>query len=132
MRDRLTILRPFQPPKVTFGYVTEAQRGSFSQIAMLTPAGAVIGSSMNDGPIDLYAGRATFRPGAWSSQERLLFMQTMQQMSRPVYLLDDGEETSQARRELAARYTLRRVAVLDVPLFGPVDGTPGVLWQIGP
>ncbi|MBI4786291.1 MAG: hypothetical protein HY782_04510 [Chloroflexi bacterium] len=130
MRDRLTILRPFQPAKVTFGYVMQAQRAAFDQIAALTPPEAVIGSTMNDGPIDLYARRATFRPGAWTAEEQARFIAIMQHEKRPVYLLDDGAETSAARREWATRYTLRRIAVLDVPLFGEVDGTPGAFWEI--
>lgn len=130
MRTRLTILRPFEPAKLTFGYVTRAQRAAFDQIATLTPPNAVIGSTMNDGPIDLYAQRATFRPGVWNSTERTLFVDAMQQVGRRVYLLDDGTETSAARRDLSIRYDLRRVAVLDVPLFGTVEGTPGTLWEI--
>lgn len=130
MRTRLTILRPFQPVKVTFGYVTRAQRASFDQIAALTPQNSVIGSAMNDGPIDLYARRATFRPGVWNSAERAIFVDAMQRDNRPVFLLDDGAETSAARRDLSVRYQLRRVAVLDVPLFGSVDEMPAVLWEI--
>ncbi len=130
MRTRLTILRPFQPVKVTFGYVTRAQRASFDQIAALTPQNSVIGSAMNDGPIDLYARRATFRPGVWNSAERAIFVDAMQRDNRPVFLLDDGAETSAARRDLSVRYQMRRVAVLDVPLFGSVGEMPAVLWEI--
>ncbi len=130
MRDRLTILRPLQPVKVTFGYVTAEQRAAFDRIAALTAPNAVVGSTMNDGAIDLYAQRATFRPGAWDSNERRAFMAAMERSNRPVYILDDGAETSAARRDLEAQYVLRRIAVLDVPLFGDVDGTPGALWQI--
>ncbi len=130
MRDRITIVRPFQPAKVTFGYVTEAQRASFDQITALTPADAIVGSTMNDGAIDLYARRATFRPGEWNAQECARFVELMMRERRDLYLLDDGAETSAARRELSRRYTLRLVAVLDVPLFGSVDGIPGALWEI--
>ncbi len=130
MRDRMTIVRPFQPAKVTFGYVTEAQRASFDQITALTPADAIVGSTMNDGAIDLYARRATFRPGEWNAQECARFVELMMRERRDLYLLDDGAETSAARRELSRRYTLRLVAVLDVPLFGSVDGIPGALWEI--
>ncbi len=129
-RDRLTWERPFRPAKVTFGYVTAAQRAAFDEIAARTPANAVIGSTMNDGPIDMYSGRATFRPGAWNTEERTRFVDFMQRAGRRVYLVDDGAETSAARLELSARYALCRVAVLDVPLFGTVDGEPGALWEI--
>ncbi len=132
MRDRMTIMRPFQPAKVTFGYVTAAQRASFDQIAALTPANAVIGSTMNDGPIELYAGRATFRPGEWNAQECERFIQVMAGSGRAIYLLDDGAQTSAARRQLVKGHTVRLVAAFDVPLFGEVDGTPGALWQVEP
>ena len=118
------------PP--AFGYVTAAQRASFDQIAALTPPRAVIGSSLNTGPIDLYAGRETFHPEMWSAQERDVFLAAMFHEGRAVFLLDDSDTTSTARRKLAKDYALRQVAVLDVPLFGAVDGTPGALWEIKP
>ena len=129
-RTQFTLLRVVQPPKVTFGYVTAAQRASFDRIAALTPSNAVIGSTMNDGAIDLYARRATFRPGDWSSAERATFVDAMLRAHRRVFLLDDGAETSDARRDLSARYTLKQIVVLDVPLFSIVDGTPGTLWEM--
>lgn len=130
MRDRITIMRPLQPAKVTFGYVTAEQRESFDRIAALTTANSVIGSTMNDGAIDMYARRDTFRPGGWNADERGRFLQLLLAGNRPVYLLDDGTETSAARLELETSYTLQRIAVLDVPLFGNVAGTPGALYQI--
>ena len=129
-RTQFTLLRVVQPPKVTFGYVTAAQRASFDRIAALTPSNAVIGSTMNDGAIDLYARHATFRPGDWSSAERATFVDAMLRAHRRVFLLDDGAETSDARRDLSARYTLKQIVVLDVPLFSIVDGTPGTLWEM--
>jgi hypothetical protein len=129
-RTQFTLMRVIQPPKVTFGYVTAAQRASFDRIAALTPPNAVIGSTMNDGAIDLYARRATFRPGEWSSTERATFVDAMLRVNRRVFLLDDGAETSDARRDLAMRYAFKQIAVLDVPLFSTVDGTPGALWEV--
>ncbi len=129
-RTQFTLLRVVQPARVTFGYVTAAQRAAFDQIAALTPANAVIGLTMNDGAIDLYARRATFRPSEWSAEELVQFVEAMQRAQRRVFLLDDGAATSAARRELAARYARQPIAVLDVPLFGVVDGTAGVLWEI--
>lgn len=129
-RTQFTLLRVVQPPKVTFGYATAAQRASFDQIGALTPADAVIGSTMNDGAIDLYARRATFRPGEWNSAERAIFVDAMLRANRRVFLLDDGAETSDARRDLATRYTLKQIVALDVPLFSIVDGTPGALWEV--
>lgn len=129
-RTQFTLMRVVQPAKVTFGYVTAAQRASFDQIAALTPRDAVIGSTMNDGAIDMYSRRATFRPGDWSLDERVTFIETMFRSGRRVFLLDDGAETSEARRDLATRFTLKTIAVLDVPLFGIVDDQPGALWEI--
>ncbi len=119
-------------PQPAFGYVTAAQRASFAQIAALTPPRAVIGSSLNTGAIDLYAGREAFHPEMWSEQERDVFLAAMFHEGRAVYLLDDSDVTSVARRELVKEYALRQVTVLDVPLFGTVDGTPGALWEIRP
>ncbi len=118
------------PP--AFGSMTSAQRASFDQIAALTPPSAVIGSSLNTGPIDLFAQRAAFHPALWTAAERDAFIAAMFRAERPVYLLDDSAETSVVRRDLATRYTLHPIAVLDVPLFGAVDGTPGALWEIQP
>lgn len=126
-RTQFTLMRVILPAKVTFGYVTAAQRASFDQIATLTPRDAVIASTMNDGPIDLYSHRDTVRLGAWNADERARFIEAK---ARRVFLLDDGAETSAARRDLASRYTMKQIAILDVPLFGIVDGTPGALWEI--
>ncbi len=129
-RTQFTLLRVVQPARVTFGYVTSAQRASFDQIAALTPRDAVIGSTMNDGALDLYARRATFRPSEWRADELAQFVEAMDRAQRRVFLLDDGAETSAARRALASRYTLIPIAVLDVPLFGAVEGTAGTLWEV--
>lgn len=132
MRTRLTILRPFQPVKITFGYVTAAQRASFDRVAALTPPNAVIGSTMNDGPIDLYSHRMTFRPGVWALDERAVFIDAMKRLNRPIFLLEDGKEMIDARRDLEARYVLNKITTLDVPLFGDVGETAAILWQLVP
>jgi hypothetical protein len=129
-RTQFTLMRVIQPAKVTFGYVTAAQRASFDQIAMLTPANAVIASTMNDGALDLYAHRATARIGDWNAGERAQFIEKMFRDNRPIFLLDDGAPTSAARHDLATRYTLKQIAILDVPLFGIVDAQAGALWEI--
>ncbi|MBI5649747.1 MAG: hypothetical protein HZC40_04755 [Chloroflexi bacterium] len=131
-RTQFTLMRVVQPAKVTFGYVTAAQRAAFDQIAALTPSNAVIASEMNDGAIDLYAHRATARIGDWTPDERAQFVEKILRENRPLFLLDDGAHTSAARRELASRYTLNQIAILNVPLFGVVDAQAGVLYQVLP
>lgn len=132
MRTRLTIQRPFQPAKVTFGYVTETQRASFYQIAKLTPQNAVVASVMNDGPIDLYAQRTTFRAGVWTPSERDTFITTMKRAGHPIFLLEDGAEMSAAIKDLEMRYSLKKITELDVPLFGETDLKNAVLWELVP
>ena len=133
-RTQFTLMRVILPAKVTFGYVTAAQRASFDQIAVVTPRNAVIAATMNDGPIDLYARRDTVRLGDWNADERARFIEAMLRATEPrrVFLLDDGADTSAARRDLASRYTMKLITILDVPLFGIVDSTPGALWEILP
>jgi hypothetical protein len=121
---------PFGAPQYAYGYMTAGQRAAFEQLSALTPLRAVIGSSSNSGAIDLYARRATFRPGDWNSAERAIFVDAMLRAQRRVFLLDDGAETSDTRRDLSARYALQQILVLDVPVFSIVDGIPGTLWEI--
>ncbi len=120
----------FGEPQHAFGYLTVEQRAAFERIATLTPPRAVIGSTLNTGAIDLYARRETFLPALWSPREQDLFFATLWREGRSVYLLDDGAEASGVRKNLSQRYTLQQIAILDVPSFGAVDGTPGVLWEI--
>lgn len=130
MRTRLTIQRPFQSVKITFGYVTLEQRASFAQIALLTPPNSVIASVMNDGAIDLYAHRDTFRAGVWTSSERDVFLAAMRRAGRKIFLLEDGAEMSLARKDLETRNRFKQIATLDVPLFGETDYANAVLWEM--
>jgi hypothetical protein len=121
---------PFGQPQPSFGYLSVSERASFDKIAAITPGDAVIGTTLNDGAIDLYAERMTFRTGEWNDSELAGFVQAMQRSGRRIFLLEDGTEASASRRELAKSYSLEEIAVLDVPLFGEVDLVPGILWEI--
>lgn len=124
---------PLGTPQRSFGYLTTEQRAAFEQIATLTPPRAVIGSALNTGAIDLYARRETFLPAQWSPREQDLFLATMWHEGRSVYLLDDGAEASDVRKNWAHRYTLKQIAILDVPLFGAASATTSsALWEISP
>lgn len=122
---------PFGEPQNSYGYLTAAQRAAFDQIAALTPPRAVIGATMNTGALDLYAQRETFIPDMWSPQEQSIFLAAMFREGRAVYLLDDGAGMTIMRHHLEARYELRRVAVLDVPIGSALPGdTSRALWEI--
>jgi hypothetical protein len=90
----------------------------------------VIGSILNTGPIDLYARRETFLPTMWSPQEQDIFFAAMFRERRTVYLLDDSAGMTTLRHHLNERYTLRQIAVLDVPPRGVFPDTSFALWEI--
>lgn len=118
-------------PQRSFGYLTFEQRAAFEQLASLTPPRAVIGSTLNSGAIERYAQRETFLPALWSAREQDIFFEAMFREGRAVYLLDDSAEMTTLRHQLAERYTLRRVGVLNIPLWGISPGdTSSALWQI--
>jgi hypothetical protein len=122
---------PFGEPQRSFGYLTVEQRAAFEQLASLTPPRAVIGSMLNSGAIELYARRETFLPTLWSAREQDIFFAAMFREGRAIYVLDDSAEMTTLRRQLAERYTLRRISVLDVPLWGILPGdTSSELWEI--
>ncbi|HEX7589044.1 MAG TPA: glycosyltransferase family 39 protein [Anaerolineae bacterium] len=121
---------PWVEAQPAYGYVTAAQRAAFEQIAVLTPTRAVVGSMGNTGPIELYGTRETFVPTLWGPGERAVFIDAMFREGRRVFLLDDDAGMTTARHELEAGYTLREVAILDVPVYSRVPDTSGALWEI--
>ena len=121
---------PWGAPLPSYGYVTAAQRAAFAQISVLTPPRAVVGSTGNTGPIELYGTRETFQPAMWGQGERAVFIDAMFREGRRVFLLDDDAEMTTARHELQARYILQQVAVLDVPVSNRLPDTSGALWEI--
>ncbi len=122
---------PFGEPQRSFGYLTAEQRAAFEEITALTPPRAVIGSRGNTGAIDLYAQRETFLPTLWSMDEQDTFFEAMWNEGRAVYLLDDHAEMTMLRHQLEARYTLRSVKTLNVPLGGIFSSdTSSALWMI--
>ncbi len=114
---RLVLALPPDQGFYTFGTLWPPQRAAFNRLAALTPPHALIGSSLNAGAVDLYAGRATFRPAAWTPEELRRFVQAMRAAGRPVYLLDDGIELQAPRQVLAETYHLIPLAWLPMPYF---------------
>jgi hypothetical protein len=126
-----TVPQAWQPPRPIFGYVTESQRAAFNQLIVLTSADAVIGSTLNDGAIELYTRRDTFRPDSWNSYELREFIRAMRVKHPSVYLLEDGSAMDSVLEDLRRDYLLTRVGTLEVPLFGDARiAQPGALWKI--
>lgn len=122
---------PFGEPQRSFGYLTFEQRAAFEHLASLTPPRAVIGSTLNSGAIELYAQRETFLPTLWSAREQDIFFEAMFRERRAIYFLDDSAGMTALRHQLAKRYTLRPISMLDVPLWGILPGdTSSALWEI--
>jgi len=114
---RLGLALPMAQGFYTFGTLLPPQRAAFDRLAALTAPAAVVGSSLNGGAVDLYSGRASFRPAAWAPEELLAFVRAMQQAGRPVYLLDDGVELGAPLRALAGTHRLTPIAQLPLPYF---------------
>lgn len=126
-----TVPRVWEPAQPIFGYMSASQRESFARLGAVTPPDAVIGSTLNDGAIEMYSGRSTFRPDGWNSAERRVFLDVVRQLGAPVYVLQDGTAMDGVLDDIGRDMQLRRIATLDVPLFG--DGKtkmPGALWMI--
>lgn len=115
-RTRITLTGPFGSFETTFGFVMEEERRAFDQLAAYTSPGSIIGTSLNGGPIDLYAGREAFRPAAWEAEELDLFIRTMWDGGRQVYILNDGCDEDWALSLLENRYRVEGVARLDIPI----------------
>ncbi len=108
----------------TFGYLYPEQRRSFDALAALTEPDAVIACSLNSGAVELYGRRATVRPGnqlqpgiSWGTEHWLTFVAALRDQRRPLYLLMDSPEMDDPLTALRDRYTLTRVADLDVPVY---------------
>ncbi len=126
-----TAARAWQTPAPAFGYVTEAQRAAFNQLGTLTSGDALVGSTLNDGAIELYAQRKTFRPDGWKSSDLREFLLLVRTRHWDVYLLEDGAAMDGVLEDLGRDYRLERVATLDVPLFGDAPAAkPGALWKL--
>lgn len=124
--------RPTRSHSASFGYVSAEERRAFDLLANNTLQGSVVGSSLNGGPIDLYAGRDAFRPAFWRMDELDLFLQEMFRDGRTVYILDDGEALKPCLDHVKAHYESVPVTRLSVPLFGDPEQISGLLYRIGP
>jgi hypothetical protein len=124
--------RPRGEYRASFGYMSAEERRAFDLLAQLTQEGSVIGSSLNGGPIDLYAGRQSFRPAFWSEEELEVFLNEMFREGTAVYILDDGEMLKPSLQHAEAHHDVVGLVRLTVPIFGNPDDVSGVLYQVRP
>lgn len=90
LRTADTAARPLQRSFNNFGYLWATQRQEFTALQGQTKPNAVIGSTLNSGPLELYARRESFRPSAWQPDELRRFLEALWEEGRPTYLLADG------------------------------------------
>ncbi len=127
-RTRITLARPFGSFETTFGFVMEEERRAFDQLAAYTSPESIIGTSLNGGPIDLYAGREAFRPESWTAEELETFLLAMWDEGHEIYILDDSPELASTLSHLSTRYGLMPIVRLGVPVFG--EKATGYLYQV--
>lgn len=122
----------FQKQEMTFGYLTAEQRQAFDRLGESVEPDAVIGTSLNSGPIELYTGREVFRPGDWAPSELETFLQAVDGAGKQAYILDDGNEHAAVVARLEGEGRLTRVRALKVPLYGDRSELTGMLYRIVP
>lgn len=130
LRTQATLAKPLDVQVTSFGWMSAPERKAFDRLAELTPPGSVIGTSLNSGPIDFYAGRAAFRPAFWSDGEIDVFVRAMWGRGRQVYILDDSSDTAQVLDRTRDRYRLMPIAELGVPLFGDPERASRRLYRL--
>jgi hypothetical protein len=122
LRAMETLAMPVTRGFNAFGYLVREQRESFDRLRALTPDGAVVGTSLNGGAIGLHSGRLAFRPASWSAGELGAFVDRLQRVGAPVYVLADGDELEVPLATLRERYRLVEVGRLDVPYYDAIGG----------
>jgi hypothetical protein len=126
------LARPWGTYTASFGYVTAEQRLGFEALAEGVSEPCVVGSSLNGGPIDLYAGQQGFRPAFWTSAEFDIFLGEMFRRGIDVYILDDGEDLAPNLAHARIHYQVTSKGRLTVPLFGDPQRVSSELYQIEP
>jgi hypothetical protein len=132
LRNWPILSRPWGTYRASFGYMSATERQGFEELEGNTVEPCVVGSSLNGGPIDLYAGREAFRPAFWTEDEFAVFVDHMFQEGTRVYILDDGEALGPNLEYAEAHYRVTPVARLTVPIFGDPARVSSVLYEISP
>jgi hypothetical protein len=118
--------------EASFGYVSAAEREGFEEVEQNTVLPCVVGSSMNGGPIDLYAGRDAFRPEFWTQEEFEVFLVRMFEEDTRVYILDDGESLGPILEYAEEHCRVASRAHVEVPVFGDPSQVSSNLYEISP
>ena len=139
---RLASMPGAQPGFFTFGYLRAEQRQDLERIDSLTEPGAVIACSLNSGAVELYGRRETVRPGnllqpglGWGTEQWLTFVSALRNAKRPLYLLIDSPEMDAPLEAVRARYGVRQVAELRVPVYFAGGGSENMtvpLYRVEP
>jgi hypothetical protein len=130
-----TLEMPWREDVITFGHVRADQLRAFKALHTLSPENAVIGSMLNGGAIELYAGRAAIHPAPWTEDELQRWTDALLSQGRPFYVLDDGEEMPPVLAHLRQAYQVQAVQRLNLPYFALGGGNiprPVWLYQVKP
>lgn len=122
LRSMETLALPVTRGFAAFGYLVKEQRASFDALAAMTPANAVIGTSLNSGAIDLHSDRDTYRPATWTPDELTRFVDLLHSEGRPVFLVNDSDALRDSLATLQARYIVREAGEIDVPYYDTIGG----------
>jgi hypothetical protein len=121
----------WRPGWASFGYMRAEQRAAFNRLAKLTPPEGVIGASLNAGAIMMYTGRDAIRPyDSWTRAEWSVFLRAMQELGRPIFLLDDGGLMADFVEQERAHHRLTPLEALEIPLFYTRDRETGTLYRL--
>jgi uncharacterized membrane protein YjjB (DUF3815 family) len=117
VRSYRTLAAPWREDVITFGHVSASQRRALETLRAITPDDAVIGSMLNSGAIELHAGRQAVHPAPWTEAELRTWVDALQSLERPFYVLDDGEEMLPVLERLRTHYVVRPIETLNLPYF---------------
>ncbi|MBL7198668.1 MAG: glycosyltransferase family 39 protein [Anaerolineae bacterium] len=134
-RSYRTLALPWRDDVTTFGHISASQYRSFAALSDLLPDGAVVGSMLNGGAIELHSGRGAVHPAPWTEDELRLWVDGLLARGTPFYVLDDGEEMRPVLARLERDYALELIQTLDLPYFALGGGNlplPARLYRVEP
>lgn len=122
-RTRDTLARAWIPFEASFGYVNAVERRGFDELEAMLGEGALVGTSLNSGPIELYTSLTPFRADGWTPAELAAFLAWV---DRPAYIVLDGEGLRPVLQELA----VEGIGQVELPYFGRPKADAGTVYRI--